>query len=845
LSADVEALLRGGFHCRLCDINVPNQPSLEDHIKGKKHQKLLSVRTNRKSQEERSVFVSGFKRGTSDLEITGHFQRYGSVSSVIMDKNKGVYAIVELDNIETLQKVLSETQHCMNGQRLQVKPREKKEFKYTPKKKQSSHRNQVLSQEELSEALCQANHVDEQMSQLMQLFELSDSERKVRELLVTLLQEVFSEFFPGCKVLPFGSSVNCFDTHACDLDLFLDLENTKTFQAKAKADAEEVSDVLTFSHHTKSTKVCVSLSPPPSKNCKSGFVFGGVTGELHSSEILHYKVCNYTLAWFLGAIPKRDVVEGNGEDAQSEDSILSDIDLETASAVEVLELVATVLQKCVPGVHKVQAVTTARLPVVKFVHKETGLQGDVSINNRLAVRNTKFLQLCASMDERVRPLTYAVRYWAKQKQLAGNPFGGGPLLNNYALTLLVIFYLQNRTPPILPTVSKLKAITEDQEQCVIDGYDCSFPSDNSKVEPGENSENLCSLLAEFYNFYTEFDFAGTVISLREGRDLPVTEFVDPELNRKLRLGPINIQDPFELDHNVAGNINDKTGQKFKKECSDASKYCRSLQYQRKSNKGKVWGLVRLFHTHSSAESSPSTSQRQAGTQDRMVIIIPFKLSALSDDTKKSLHGSSDFREIWFEKVCCALLYVMEEVLQCSCSSTEENGTCVSSDHVNINENSEDLVVLSDDNPQPGSKRLFEEEMLKASPSKKPKLENLKFRDSVMWYITVWHKVWMGRRKVRRQLRHNTGTQNEADCSTEVSCFDLETKVTKAILEQEREADATKPLITLTMSAKVLGRNKDTSTCLQFTPVQDDQFLFHDFFHFLESFVPKMIKKHIE
>ncbi|XP_014346366.1 speckle targeted PIP5K1A-regulated poly(A) polymerase isoform X2 [Latimeria chalumnae] len=695
-----------------------------------------------------------------------------------MDKNKGVYAIVELDNIETLQKVLSETQHCMNGQRLQVKPREKKEFKYTPKKKQSSHRNQVLSQEELSEALCQANHVDEQMSQLMQLFELSDSERKVRELLVTLLQEVFSEFFPGCKVLPFGSSVNCFDTHACDLDLFLDLENTKTFQAKAKADAEEV-------------------------------------------------------------------VEGNGEDAQSEDSILSDIDLETASAVEVLELVATVLQKCVPGVHKVQAVTTARLPVVKFVHKETGLQGDVSINNRLAVRNTKFLQLCASMDERVRPLTYAVRYWAKQKQLAGNPFGGGPLLNNYALTLLVIFYLQNRTPPILPTVSKLKAITEDQEQCVIDGYDCSFPSDNSKVEPGENSENLCSLLAEFYNFYTEFDFAGTVISLREGRDLPVTEFVDPELNRKLRLGPINIQDPFELDHNVAGNINDKTGQKFKKECSDASKYCRSLQYQRKSNKGKVWGLVRLFHTHSSAESSPSTSQRQAGTQDRMVIIIPFKLSALSDDTKKSLHGSSDFREIWFEKVCCALLYVMEEVLQCSCSSTEENGTCVSSDHVNINENSEDLVVLSDDNPQPGSKRLFEEEMLKASPSKKPKLENLKFRDSVMWYITVWHKVWMGRRKVRRQLRHNTGTQNEADCSTEVSCFDLETKVTKAILEQEREADATKPLITLTMSAKVLGRNKDTSTCLQFTPVQDDQFLFHDFFHFLESFVPKMIKKHIE
>ncbi|KAF4084603.1 hypothetical protein AMELA_G00108070 [Ameiurus melas] len=443
-----------GFYCKLCDVKIPNEPSLEGHMKGRKHLHLCRLRAKRKAQEENSVYVSGFKRDTSTSELTEYFQQFGPVAEVIMDKEQSLYAIVEFAETASTEAALAQLQHHLDGLKLRVKPRERKEFKLASKGKHDRTKPHI-SLEKLSHELCLVSSVNEQMHKMVEIFQLSENDSKARQLLVQLLQEVFIEFLPDCQIVPFGSSVNTFGVHSCDLDLVLGLENTRAFQNRTRMSEQR-------------------------------------------------------------SLADQQTAENQSEDGRPEDSILSDVDLTTATPAELLELVAAVLRKCVPGVHKVQPVSSARLPVVKFSHRQLSLQGDITINNRLAVRNTRFLQLCSGLDSRVRPLVYSVRFWAKQKQLAGNPSGGGPLLNNYALTLLVLFYLQTVSPPVLPTVEQLKHMACEEEECVIDGWDCTFPSQPISVPASKNTDDLCTLLFGFFTYYSKFDFPGSVVSLRAG-----------------------------------------------------------------------------------------------------------------------------------------------------------------------------------------------------------------------------------------------------------------------------------------------------------------------------------------
>ena len=63
------------------------------------------------------------------------------------------------------------------------------------------------------------------------------------------------------------------------------------------------------------------------------------------------------------------------------------------------------------------------------------------------------------IDERVAPLVFAIRQWAKSAGISQS--GAGQYLSNFHLIVMVIFYLQSCN--ILPSIEQLKKLAGTSE----------------------------------------------------------------------------------------------------------------------------------------------------------------------------------------------------------------------------------------------------------------------------------------------------------------------------------------------------------------------------------------------
>ncbi|PNF30107.1 hypothetical protein B7P43_G03142 [Cryptotermes secundus] len=108
-----------------------------------------------------------------------------------------------------------------------------------------------------------------------------------------------------------------------------------------------------------------------------------------------------------------------------------------------------------PECCNVEGVPSARTPIIKFFHTPSGTQCDVAFRHGLGCENTKLIKFYLSLDPRVRPVILFIKHWAHSHKLTGQSN-----ITSYALTWLVIFYLQEASGFGLPSVELLQRLHE-------------------------------------------------------------------------------------------------------------------------------------------------------------------------------------------------------------------------------------------------------------------------------------------------------------------------------------------------------------------------------------------------
>ncbi|XP_022810505.1 speckle targeted PIP5K1A-regulated poly(A) polymerase-like [Stylophora pistillata] len=196
--------------CDVCGVTLPSASLLPTHNNGKKHQRMLKLKEGRERSCRNSIYVRGFQNsGSIEEDLAKYLSAYGKVSNIFLDKDKGVFAIVEFSSEESVAKMLSQLESLppLHKKHLTVKERTltKTGFQFKMQKpikrghddSEQYHCGHLGSKEmakflskDLIVKLNSLMKVDEQVNILMQQLCLSDEDIKLRRLVCQQLQEV-------------------------------------------------------------------------------------------------------------------------------------------------------------------------------------------------------------------------------------------------------------------------------------------------------------------------------------------------------------------------------------------------------------------------------------------------------------------------------------------------------------------------------------------------------------------------------------------------------------------------------------------------------------------------------
>ncbi|XP_075977424.1 uncharacterized protein LOC142977414 isoform X2 [Anticarsia gemmatalis] len=216
---------------------------------------------------------------------------------------------------------------------------------------------------------------------------------------------------------------------------------------------------------------------------------------------------------------------------------------------------------------EILAIPRANTPIVKFYHVPTDTNCDLTFKTPLGAQNSRLVAFLLHSDPRLTPVAVVVKYWAKVHELSGTG-----KLTNYALTLLILFYFQQRPHAILPPVRWLQR--DHEHDHFVDYWNTGFLNDPKLLPTVADESSIAELLGGFFEFYSKFNFEELVVCPYLGEPVKKEAFGDTTAlpdefsiykNNILcnHVMPIRfqtsfcVQDPFEQCHNVASTVTSK------------------------------------------------------------------------------------------------------------------------------------------------------------------------------------------------------------------------------------------------------------------------------------------------
>ncbi|KAH9494837.1 hypothetical protein Btru_017942 [Bulinus truncatus] len=156
-------------------------------------------------------------------------------------------------------------------------------------------------------------------------------------------------------------------------------------------------------------------------------------------------------------------------------------------AQRTLAMLAALLE-LTPRVESMVKILNARVPIVRFKHEAVNLLCDISVHSVDSIKMTEMLYLYSVSDPRVKPLMTTIKQWAVSHKLTSG--GEQQKVTTIGLLTMLIFFLQSRSPPVVPTLRQIQSLAKSSESFYIDDVKFGLPGNHNVLPKSKNSESL-------------------------------------------------------------------------------------------------------------------------------------------------------------------------------------------------------------------------------------------------------------------------------------------------------------------------------------------------------------------